>query len=1412
MAFDDSTRNRLQRFVSDARALLSEEFTRQMQHEYGMDPTSGEVADLDKLSQMDDTRRETARLLRDTLAHYLATTPSGGKQEALQRILREQAFTVLNRLAALRMMEARGFLIESIARGYQSKGFQLYQRLVGSALGETGDAYRCYLFSLFDEFALNLAVLFDRFSPQGRLFPRESALLGLLNLINDPEIEAFWAEDETIGWIYQYFNSQEERRQMRADSPAPRNSRELAVRNQFFTPRYVVEFLTDNTLGRIWYEMTEGRTALKDQLRYLVRRPNETFLGLGEQVPEQAEPQEELSQEELLQEQVYIPFRAMKDPRDITLLDPACGSMHFGLYAFDLYERIYEEAWELESQDGTVSLTRSPELHPLHDTYTTKEEFLRDMPRLIIEGNIHGIDIDPRAVQIAGLSLWLRAQRSWQLQGVKPQHRPQIQRSNIVCAEPMPGEQGLLQEFTAGLQPHVLGQLVELIFEKMHLAGEAGSLLKVEEEIRGSVEQAREEFNRELLRRKETEGYLIPEVAPKRQPTLFDFADLPDRTRFWDRATQEILDALKTYVEQAEGAQATQKRLFAQDTGRGFAFVDLCHERFDVVLMNPPFGEFSKGYKPYAKASFPDTYNDIFATFVDRCLGMLRPQGMLGAITSRTGFFLTSFTRWRKNVLLERTTIQTLADLGSDVLDTAMVETAAYCLEHGQPKGSSPFIRVLVHQKEEKQIALQRSIESINEGHPKDTVFLASTALFAALPDSPFVYWVPRSIQQRFLAHPTFEPAAAEVRVGLQTGDDPRFVRALWEVRPADYAFCYYPSNGESFCRFGDPIVQAFMARRHAGRQRWAFHVKAGASQPWFSPITVVVDWENDGQTLRHFTDEQGKLRSRPQNMLYYFRPGFSWTRRAVRFIPYAIPTGCISTVSRYMAFPKRGEVFATLGVAASNCASAFLRFYGEKFEWPNFLVDNLKALPWPTIPDSLRGALETLADQEVSQRRHACQIHEPFQEFTEPFLILPGKVETQALAYDAGSLVGPELEREVVLAYGLETDELPALERDLQEALAVRRIEHDSEEHDDEDDEDRDFVLNTSPYATHEALVSYAVGCAFGRWDVRIGCDVSLAPALPGPFDPMPVCPPGMLVGPDGLPAVSGSIVSKEWLRKRPSAITLPPENSVKQPTVPDSVYPLYIDWDGILVDDPDHPDDIVRQVREVLRLICHDRAEVVEQETCELLDVKELRAYFRKLGKGGFWDDHLKRYSKSRRQAPIYWPLQTASGSYTLWLYYHRLTDQTLYTCVNDFVECKLKVVAESVNTLRTKADRSRQEDKTLEQLLDFEQELKDFRNELLRVAGFWKPNLNDGVQITAAPLWKLFQHKPWQKTLKETWDKLEHGDYDWAHLAYSIWPDRVREKCRHDKSLAIAHGLEELHEEPSEQPKKRRRRTRG
>ena len=283
--------------VAEARTLLSTEFTEQLQEIYGIQP-DGIIIELDKLTHLDDEQKAIAAMLRDRVKH-LASTMSGEKKPlvaAIDRMIREQAFTLLNRFAALRMCEKRLLIKESIGSGIQSKGFKVYLQIAGSGLGDTYARYKTYLLCLFDEIAIDLRVIFYRYSSLGLLFPREDALLSLLELLNDPEIQPLWAEDETIGWIYQYFNSQEERKQMRDASAAPRNSRELAVRNQFFTPRYVVEFLTDNTLGRIWYEMAQGETALKEECCYLVRRPNEIFLSKGETALEEEQAGEDLSQ------------------------------------------------------------------------------------------------------------------------------------------------------------------------------------------------------------------------------------------------------------------------------------------------------------------------------------------------------------------------------------------------------------------------------------------------------------------------------------------------------------------------------------------------------------------------------------------------------------------------------------------------------------------------------------------------------------------------------------------------------------------------------------------------------------------------------------------------------------------------------------------------------------------------------------------------------------------------------------------------------------------------------------------------------------------------------------------------------------------------------------------------------------
>lgn len=301
----------------------------------------------------------------------------------------------------------------------------------------------------------------------------------------------------------------------------------------------------------------------------------------------------------------------------------------------------------------------------------------------------------------------------------------------------------------------------------------------------------------------------------------------------------------------------------------------------------------------------------------------------------------------------------------------------------------------------------------------------------------------------------------------------------------------------------------------------------------------------------------------------------------------------------------------------------------------------------------------------------------------------------------------------------------------------------------DSEDDSNSDEDAAAVPVETAAGLLSWAAGVAFGRFDIRLATGEREAPPEPEPFDPLPAKSPGMR--PDGDP-------------------------------------PFHANG-GILVDDIGHPHDLPDLIARVLDRVGLEVA-------------VDIRDWLRR----EFFPLHLRQYSRSRRKAPIYWPLSTASGGYTLWLYYPALTDQTLYAAANDFVGTRLeRQVEPGLRALKQKTGRSRDEERELEELQTLHDELRDLRAELLRLAPTWKPKHDDGVQITAAPLWRMFRHRPWQAVLRDTWDGLEAGAYDWAHLAMAYWPDRVREKCRTDRSLAIAHDLEHLYEPPPKAPAK-------
>ena len=174
------------------------------------------------------------------------------------------------------------------------------------------------------------------------------------------------------------------------------------------------------------------------------------------------------------------------------------------------------------------------------------------------------------------------------------------------------------------------------------------------------------------------------------------------------------------------------------------------------------------------------------------------------------------------------------------------------------------------------------------------------------------------------------------------------------------------------------------------------------------------------------------------------------------------------------------------------------------------------------------------------------------------------------------------------------------------------------------------------------------------------------------------------------------------------------------------------------------------------------------------------------------------IDRYSKSRRKAPIYWQLSNASSSYSVWIYYHRLTRDTFYRVLSECAGPKLDHEERKLGVLErnTGPAPSATERKEVYSQRGFVEELRSFRDELSRVAPLWNPNLNDGVIINFAPLWRLVpQHRGWQRECKATWDELCKGDYEWAYMAMHLWPERVVPKCAEDRSLGIAHGLEDV-----------------
>lgn len=657
---------------------------------------------------------------------------------------------------------------------------------------------------------------------------------------------------------------------------------------------------------------------------------------------------------------------------------------------------------------------------------------------------------------------------------------------------------------------------------------------------------------------------------------------------------------------------------------------------------------------------------------------------------------------------------------------------------------STVFLRIL--DADDKASALLEAVREAEHARGRAR-FEVDPRSFAKVPRSPFAYWVSDRLRDLFKELPPFEAEGRAAKQGLATADDFRFVRAWWEV-----------------------------AEERVGT-RWFPFAKGGKFSPFYADVYLVVNWESHGAEIVNFCKPgSDRVASRPQNVDFFFRPGLTWPLRTSGFSMRAMPAGCLFGHKGPAAFVDADDHDSLTALACMTNSLAFGELVSLQLARTqlaqSYEVGLIQNTPVPSLTSSARASLSSLASHAWSLRRSLDTSTETSHAFAMPAILQIDGASPSARAaawIDHISAIHAELaavqadvDRSCFEIYGIEAEDRSATTEGSIEVLIEAQASADALPVRG-DDPGADVLEPTAdPSGLVAEFISWTVGVAFGRFDVRLATGERDIPPEPEPFDPLQACSPGMLTGDDGLPGHDA----------------------------PDA-YPLSRSRDGIMVDDAGHSEDLAKRVRDVFEVTFGAAADAWWQECAQLLG-GDLRRWLAR----SFFETHLKSHSKSRRRAPIYWQLATPTGSYSVWLYAHRASPDTLFRVFTDFVTPKLRHEERKLTNLTQEAGSSpsASQRKDIDAQRNFVEELRSFRDEVARAAPLWRPELDDGILVTCAPLWRLvYQQRSWQREAKGCWTKLCKGEYDWAHLAMHLWPERVVPKCATDRSLAIAHELE-------------------
>ncbi|NOQ74051.1 MAG: BREX-1 system adenine-specific DNA-methyltransferase PglX [Crocinitomix sp.] len=681
---------------------------------------------------------------------------TGSYTEARAKALDELTFTLFNRLAAIKVMEAHQLFPPIITKqaehGDRSFGHKVWLEGNPEMREEELEGIRSYFKHEFNVLGESIP-LFHKNYPYA-LLPYVIELNEIIDAFNEVELDSqiendIWQSDDILGWLYESYNNS--KKQAHKDSKAKTEYNKVSIQSQVYTPRWVVEFLVQNSLGKLYLEMYPD-SDIKNNFK-IANAPKDRI-------------------------------RDIKPLHEIKLIDPASGSGNFLLYAFEFFYHLYQDQIDNYSADY-------------------EEE---DIPQLIIENNLHGIDLDDRAIQLAQLGLWVKAK--------KLNRNIAKLNFNVVSSDFM------LPDF----------MLVEPVFKQSKLDAVQ---LNVIEEVWGDLQQAYKFGS--LVRIEEKINLLLSKRVDSSKNELFQ-----DGTLFEDEFATDLVKFKKEFIANCEEAFSR----FARQQGNSFltdktkdalTFLKLITQQYDIATANPPYtdsSDFGPSLKKFIETNYKKPYKfntNLYSTFIKRCFELTNDQGKIGMIHPHTFMFLPTFEDVRK-FILEKSHIDVMVDFGLDRVNLfgpgILLDATFYVLSKAPSKDNGIYINLTVNLKERfKKSKFLQAIEDHCNQVDNMRVYSLQQSKLKIIKAYPFIYWISDEFRIKFggdeLGH------ILKARKGLGTQSE-RFFRFWWEVDKQHISKDYVKD-----------------------KLKWVRYVKGGPFKKWFGNIWLILNWQEDGKEIK---------------------------------------------------------------------------------------------------------------------------------------------------------------------------------------------------------------------------------------------------------------------------------------------------------------------------------------------------------------------------------------------------------------------------------------------------------------------------------------------------------------------------------------------------------------------------------